>query len=598
MNDQPNSANETPDFGQFSKNLTQIAEKSQRIVQDFLSKQAGDGNSGLAVPSYIGAAFLEMTTQVMANPTKLFEAQMELWQDYLELWQHATSRAMGVETKPVVQPEATDRRFEHPEWDDNQLFAFIKQSYLLTARWTQSLVSRTGDLDEDSVRKIDFYTRQFVNAIAPNNFVLTNPEVLQATIESGGENLVRGLQNLLNDLESGKGRLQILQTDPEAFKIGENIASTPGKVVYQNDLMQLIQYAPTTEKVYKRPLLIIPPWINKYYILDLREKNSFVRWALDKGHTVFMISWVNPDETHADKTFEDYMYEGPLAALDAIEKATSEKKFNVTGYCIGGTLLASTLAYLGAKNDRRVHSASFLTTMVDFADPGELAVFIDEEQLADLEEKMEKRGYLEAHEMAATFNLLRENDLIWSFVINNYLLGKDPFPFDLLFWNADSTRMPARMHSFYLRHMYLENRLSTPGGITLGGVSIDLRKIQLPTYMLACREDHIAPWKSAYAATQLYGGPIRFVLSASGHVAGVVNPPAKNKYNFWTAEENPESAEAWLATAVATDGSWWKDWAKWMTGQGGKKVEARVPGKGALQPIEDAPGSYAKINSA
>ncbi len=598
MNDQPNSASETPDFAQFSKNLTQIAEKSQRIVQDFLSKQAGNGDGGLAVPPNIGAAFLEMTAQMMANPTKLFEAQMELWQDYLELWQHATSRAMGVEAEPVIHPEDTDRRFEHSEWDDNQLFAFIKQSYLLTARWTQSLVSRTEDLDEDSMRKIDFYTRQFVNAIAPSNFVLTNPEVLQATLESGGENLVRGLQNLLDDLESSKGRLQILQTDPEAFKVGENIATTPGKVVCQNDLMQLIQYAPTTEKVHKRPLLIIPPWINKYYILDLREKNSFVRWALDKGHTVFMISWVNPDETHADKTFEDYMYEGPLAAIDAIEKATGEKQLNVTGYSIGGTLLASTLAYLEVKNDRRVHSASFLTTMVDFEDPGELAVFIDEAQIAELEEKMDKRGYLEAHEMASTFNMLRENDLIWSFVINNYLLGKDPFPFDLLFWNGDSTRMPARMHSFYLRHMYLENRLSKPGGITLGGVPIDLRKIQIPTYMLACREDHIAPWKSAYAATQLYGGPTRFVLSASGHVAGVVNPPAKKKYNFWTADTCPESAEAWLATATATDGSWWKDWAKWMTGQGGKKVEARVPGKGALKPIEDAPGSYAKINLA
>ncbi|MGB1548212.1 MAG: PHA/PHB synthase family protein, partial [Alphaproteobacteria bacterium] len=409
------------------------------------------------------------------------------------------------------------------------------------------------------------------------------------------ENLVRGLQNLLEDLESSKGQLQIMQTDPDAFKLGENIAATPGKVVYQDDLMQLIQYEPTTKQAYQRPLLIIPPWINKYYILDLREKNSFVRWALDKGHTVFMISWVNPDERYAGKAFEDYMYEGPLAAIDAIGKATGEKQVNVVGYCIGGTLLASTLAHLAAKKDHRVHSATFLTTMVDFEEPGELAVFIDEEQLADLEAKMAKRGYLEGSEMAKTFNMLRENDLIWSFVINNYLLGKEPFPFDLLYWNSDATRMPFKMHSFYLRNMYLENRLSKPGGITLGGTPIDLRKIKIPTYLLACREDHIAPWQSVYAATQLYGGPNRFVLSASGHVAGVVNPPDKKKYSFWTAEENPETAEAWLAEASATEGSWWTDWAKWIASQGGKKVEARLPGKGGLKAIEDAPGSYVKV---
>ncbi|MCE2509872.1 MAG: class I poly(R)-hydroxyalkanoic acid synthase [Alphaproteobacteria bacterium] len=598
MNDQLNSTPESQDFGQFTKNLTQIAEKSQRIVQDFLSKQAEQSDGAMGMPTNVGTAFLEMTKEMMANPVKVFEAQMELWQGYLELWQHATNRAMGIEAAPVIEPEDSDRRFEHPEWDNNPMFAYIKQSYLLTSRWMQSLPSKAENLDPDDARKVDFYTRQFVNAIAPSNFVLTNPEVLQATIESRGENLVRGLQNLLEDLESGKGHLQILQTDPDAFKLGKNIASTPGKVVYQSDLMQLIQYEPTTKQVYKRPLLIIPPWINKYYILDLREKNSFVRWALEKGHTVFMISWVNPDERYADKSFEDYMYEGPLAALDAIEKATGEKQANVVGYCIGGTLLASTLAYLAANNDRRVHSATFLTTMVDFEEPGELAVFIDEEQLAELEEKMDNRGYLEGREMATTFNMMRENDLIWSFVVNNYLLGKDPFPFDLLFWNSDSTRMPAKMHSFYLRHMYLENRLSKPKGITLGSTPIDLRKVKVPTYLLACREDHIAPWKSVYAATQLYGGTNRFVLSASGHVAGVVNPPAKNKYGFWTSDTNPGTPEAWLAGAEQKEGSWWQDWAKWIAGQGGSKVEARLPGKGGLKPIEAAPGSYVKVSSS
>jgi len=597
MNDQPNSTKETQDFGQLSENLTQIAEKSQQIVQDFLSKQTAEGENGVPLPANLGAAFLEMTQHMMANPAKMFEAQMELWQGYMALWQRTANQAMGVETPPVIKEQEGDRRFKDASWDDNQLFAYIKQSYLLTARWTQSLTSKVDTMDEGTARMVDFYTRQFVDAIAPSNFALTNPEVLRETIESKGENLVRGLQNLLGDLEKSKGQLRVMQTDPDAFKLGETIATTKGKVIYQNDLMQLLQFSPTTEKVYQRPLLMIPPWINKYYILDLRDKNSFVRWALDQGHTVFIISWVNPDEKLAEKSFEDYMHDGPLAALDAIQKTTGEDEINVLGYRIGGTLLATTLAYLKAKKDTRVHSASFLTTMVDFEDAGELSVFIDEAQLADLEQKMEKRGYLEGHEMATTFNMLRANDLIWSFVINNYLMGKDPFPFDLLYWNSDSTRMPAAMHSFYLRCMYLENKLVKPGGITFDGVPIDLRKIDVPAYVLACREDHIAPWKSTYAATQLYKGPVRYVLSASGHVAGVVNPPDKKKYNFWTAEKNPKTPEAWLESATSTDGSWWTDWGKWMAKQGGKKVAGRDPGKGGLKAIEAAPGSYVKTRN-
>ncbi|PCJ58057.1 MAG: class I poly(R)-hydroxyalkanoic acid synthase [Rhodospirillaceae bacterium] len=595
MNDQPNSTTETKDFDKFSKNLTKIAEKSQKIVQNFLTQQMAEDKKGSSLPPALGAAFLEMTQQMMTNPEKAFAAQMKLWQDHLALWQHTANHAMGTKSPPVIQPQAGDRRFKDPEWDDNPLFSYIKQSYLLMAGWMQSHTENLENMDEGTVRMVDFYTRQFVDAIAPSNFALTNPEVLRATAESGGENLVNGLQNLLNDLERGEGQLRITQTDPEAFKLGETIATTKGEVIYQNDLMQLLQFTPTTENVYKRPLLMIPPWINKYYILDLSEKNSFVRWALDQGHTVFIISWVNPDATLAKKTFEDYMHEGPLAALDAIQKATGEDAINVLGYCIGGTLLATTLAYLAVKKDTRVHSATFLTAMVDFEDAGELSVFIDEAQLADLEQKMEKRGYLEGHEMAAIFNRLRANDLIWSFVVNNYLLGKDPFPFDLLFWNSDSTRMPAAMHSFYLRRMYLENKLIEPGGLTFDGVPIDLRKIEVPTYILACREDHIAPWKSTYAATQLYRGPVRFVLSASGHVAGVVNPPKKKKYNFWTADKNPNSPDAWLENAAATDGSWWTDWGKWLAKKGGKKVPARKVGSGALKAIEPAPGSYAKV---
>jgi polyhydroxyalkanoate synthase len=385
-------------------------------------------------------------------------------------------------------------------------------------------------------------------------------------------------------------------TDMAAFKIGENIAVTPGKVVYQNDLMQLIQYAPSTETVKRRPLLIIPPWINKFYILDLRPKNSFIKWAVDQGHTVFVVSWVNPDERLAQKSFTDYMFEGPLAAFDAMEKATGEREVNVIGYCLGGTLLASTLAYMTAKGDDRVKSATYFVTMVDFAEAGELSVFIDEEQLAALEERMRTTGYLEGRDMATTFNMLRANDLIWSFVVNNYLLGKDPFPFDLLYWNSDSTRMPAAMHSFYLRNMYQENRLAQPGGITLDGVPIDLTKVKVPSFLLSTREDHIAPWKSTYAAMHLYRGPVKFTLSASGHIAGVVNPPG-SKYGHWENSRKPKSPEKWLETATLVNDSWWPSWEKWIAKYAGGQVPARQPGDGKLKPIEDAPGSYVTVRS-
>ena len=497
-----------PDPAELSRQIAEIAEKSQRLVADFLSRQNGEGGFGMANPMAVGAAFFEMTARMMSDPSRLVQAQLSFWNDYMTLWQRTAQRFLGGEAEPVIEAGAEDRRFRDQAWNDNALFDYIKQSYLLTARCLQGAVKDVAGLDKRTARKVDFYTRQFVDAIAPSNFVMTNPEVLRATIESRGENLLNGLKNLLDDLERGKGRLAITMTDMAAFKIGENVATTPGKVVYQNDLIQLLQYAPTTETVKRRPLLIIPPWINKFYILDLRPRNSFIRWAVEQGHTVFVISWVNPDERLAEKSFEDYMREGPLAALDAIEQATSEREANVIGYCLGGTLLAATLAYMTAKRDRRIKSATYFVTMVDFAEAGELSVFIDEEQLHALEERMEKKGYLEARDMHTTFNMLRANDLIWSFVVNNYLLGKQPFPFDLLYWNADSTRMPAAMHSFYLRKMYQENLLSQPGGITLGGVPIDLRKIKTPAFLLSTREDHIAPWRSTYAATQLgwYGG--------------------------------------------------------------------------------------------
>ena len=582
-----------PDPVVWSRNMAELAERSQRLVQEFLTRQGGDGSGGSLDPLNIAGAFFEMTHRLMTDPMRLVQAQLSLWQDYMSLWQTTATRFLtGSPAQPVAAPDPGDRRFRDAAWSENALFDYIKQSYLLTARWMQSTVRQVEGMDDKTAKKVDFYTRQFVDAIAPSNFVLTNPEVLRATIESGGENLLHGLKHVLEDLERGKGRLMIKMTDLDAFEVGRNIAVTPGKVIYQNDLLQLLQYEPTTEKVHRRPLLIMPPWINKYYILDLQPKNSFVRWAVAQGHTVFVVSWVNPGEELARKSFDDYMLEGPLACLDAMAKATGERDANVIGYCLGGTLLAATLAYMAAKGDDRFASATFLASMVDFTEAGELGIFIDEEQLAVLEDRMRQHGYLEGSDMATTFNMLRANDLIWSFVVNNYLLGKEPFPFDLLYWNSDSTRMPAAMHSFYLRNMYQENRLVRPGGITLAGVPIDLTKVKIPAFFLSTKEDHIAPWKSTYAATQIFRGPCKFVLSASGHIAGVVNPPPKTKYGHWENDNLPPNPDSWLEDAIYYPDSWWPVWEEWIRQYAGEMVPARLPGDGKVKPIEDAPGSY------
>ncbi len=465
------------DPAQLGRSMADIAERSQRIVNDWLKRQSQEAHS--PDPMNIGVAFLEMTGKLMTNPARLMQAQIEFWQDYMTLWQNTARRMWGASNDPVIQADPKDKRFKDEAWKENEVFDFIKQSYLLSARYVQDVVGHAEGLDRKTAQKVDFYSRQFIDAMSPSNFLLTNPEVLRKTAETGGENLIRGLNNLLGDLERGRGKLAIKMTDMEAFKLGENIAVSPGKVVYENALMQLIQYEPATPTVLARPLLILPPWINKFYILDLRPKNSFVRWAVSQGHTVFMVSWVNPDETLAEMGFDDYMHKGVLEALDAIEQATGMREVNAVGYCLGGTLLATTLAWMKAKGDDRIKTATFFVTMLDFAEAGELSVFIDEEQLKDLEERMERHGYLEGAEMSQTFNLLRANDLIWSFVVNNYLLGNEPFQFDLLYWNSDSTRMPARMHSFYLRRMYQQNKLIEPGGITLDGVAIDLGTVDV-----------------------------------------------------------------------------------------------------------------------
>jgi len=563
-------------------------------MRRFAASQADATRMGMGDTSTLGFDFVDLMTKMMSDPTPVANAQIDLFNDSVALWQKAAERMWMI--RPSEPERPNDKRFKHPDWSENAVFNYVKESYLVAAKSILSAVRDVKGMDETSARKVDFYTRQFVDAISPTNFVATNPEVLKATLDTGGQNLLRGLENLLSDLSRGDGRLSITMTDMKAFRLGENIATTPGKIVFQNNLMQLIQYAPTTTDVRKRPLLIIPPWINKFYVLDLQPKNSLIKWAVDQGHTVFVISWVNPDEKLAEKGFEDYMLEGPVAALDAIQRATGEPQVNAVGYCLGGTLLASTAAYLAANDDGRIASATYFVTLVDFSEVGDMAVFIDKEQLASLERRMRERGYLDAQDMSASFNMLRANDLIWSFVVNNYLLGKQQLPFDLLFWNSDSTRMPAAMHSFYLRKMYLENRLAEPGGITLAGTPIDLSRINIPSFILATREDHIAPWKSTYAATRLYSGPIKFVLSASGHMAGVISAPG-SKYGHWTNDDLPAGADQWLAGATSHQGSWWPVWDSWVTRLDDVRVPAREPGGGNLPVIEDAPGSYVRVRA-
>jgi len=588
----------TFDSAELASTYTDIAQRSSQLISEFMKRQAASRGQLFGDELGIAKAFYEMMGKLAADPTKFAEMQFKLWQDYMSLWQHSVQRILGNEAQPVIEPAKGDRRFRHDDWQQNFLYDYIKQSYLIAAKHLHQTVGGVQGLDDQTAAKVDFYTRQYIDALSPSNFLMTNPEVLRETVNSGGRNLVKGLNNLLDDLERGDGRqLRVRMTDPDAFRVGGNLAITPGKVVYQNELMQLIQYAPLTREVFRRPLLIVPPWINKFYILDMREKNSFVRWATAQGHTVFMVSWVNPDATFAQKTFDNYLLAGPLAALDAIEKATGEREVNAIGFCLGGTLLASALGYMAAVKDDRSRSATFMGTMIDFAEPGELEVFVDEQQVANLEKKMLARGYLEGAEMANTFNMLRANDLIWSFVVNNYLLGKDPFPFDLLYWNSDSTRMPAAMHSFYLRNMYLNNLLSKSAGIELNNVAIDLSKVKTPAYFISTIEDHIAPWKSTYTGARLFAGNVRFVLGGSGHIAGTINPPAANKYGYWTNAMFADTPQAWLDHATQHPGSWWNDWAQWIASYDSGKVAAREPGVGELKAIEDAPGSYVMVKT-
>jgi polyhydroxyalkanoate synthase len=578
--------------------LHEVAERSAKLLGDFAKKDHSSSVSAAAADELgIAKAYMDLYSKMLSNPAGLAAFSTNLMLDHMQLWQSSWMKLMGMQAAPVAAPAKGDGRFKDDDWSSNFLFDYMKQSYLIAARHIQHAVASVDGLSPESEKKVAFFTRQYVDALSPSNFALTNPQVLRETLASGGQNLLKGLNNLLADMEKGGGNLHISMTDEKAFQLGKNVATTPGKVIFQTELMQLIQFEPTTGNAYRTPLVIVPPWINKYYILDLRPANSFIKWALDQGHTVFVVSWVNPDARLAQMGFEDYMKQGPLAALEAVEKATGERQVNFIGYCLGGTLLGATLGFLVEKGQiDRVRSATFFVSLLDFSAPGELGVFIDEAQVENLEKKMNERGYLEGSEMALTFNLLRSNDLVWSFVINNYLMGKDPFPFDLLYWNSDSTRMPARMHSFYLRNMYLKNLLGVPGGITLEGVPIDLSKVALPSYFISTAEDHIAPWKTTYKGSSYLGGDVRFVLGGSGHIAGIVNPPAAKKYQYWTNDAHPDSPEEWFKTATQHPGSWWEDWQAWMDKQNaGEKIPARAPGDGELKPLEDGPGSYVML---
>jgi poly[(R)-3-hydroxyalkanoate] polymerase subunit PhaC len=588
-------------FETFSKALLEASTRSQDLLADVIPDMTSQAETPDPDPFGLAPDFADVFGKIASNPEHILKAQQSLWHGYSALWSNAIARAAGKPSEDAIQPAPGDRRWKDEDWSKNLAFDLIKQSYLLSANWLNDLVDNAEGVDPKTRKKVSFFTRQMTDAFAPTNFAMTNPEVLRATVESKGENLKKGMENFARDLKRGQGTLKITQTDTEAFEIGSNIATAPGKVVYENEIMQLLQFSPSTETIYSRPLVIFPPWINKYYILDLRPEQSMIRWLVAKGYTVFLVSWVNPDKSLKDKTFEDYMRDGIFAALTAIEKATGEKKINTVGYCIGGTLLSATLAYMADQKDTRIASATFFAAQADFEEAGDLQVFCDEAGLAAVEKRMDEAdGVLDGANMAETFNMLRSNDLIWSNVISNYMLGKSPRAFDLLFWNADSIRMPKALHLEYLHTFYRKNAYAK-GEMVLGGVRLDPGKVNIPIYVQSSRDDHIAPYRSVYRGARLYGsaasGKVRFMMSGSGHIAGVINPPVAKKYQHWTNTALPETVEAWIDGASEHKGSWWPDWHQWLKTKSGKKVPARIPGDGQLAVIEEAPGRYVKVKS-
>jgi polyhydroxyalkanoate synthase len=580
----------------FALNLARVVEQAGKAASAWAEpRERGEVRDSVAEPmADMVKTFSKLTEYWLADPKRALEAQTRLFAGYMNVWASAIHRVGGVEDDAAgIKPERGDKRFQDPEWGKNAFFDFLKQAYLVTSRWASDLVEHAEGLDEHTRHKAGFYVKQVSNAISPSNFILTNPELFRETVSSHGENLVRGMKMFAEDIAAGKGDLKLRQADYSKFEIGRNIAVTPGKVVGRSDVAEIIQYSPATETVLKRPLLICPPWINKFYILDLNPEKSFIRWAVEQGHTVFVISWINPDERHGTKNWEAYIREGLQYGLDVVEQATGERGVNAIGYCVGGTLLAAALALLAQEGDDRVKSVTFFTTQVDFTYAGDLKVFVDEEQIAALEIAMRGKGFLDGTKMATAFNMLRSGDLIWPYVVNNYMRGKEPLPFDLLYWNADSTRMAAANHSFYLRNCYLENNLSR-GQMELAGHTVSLSDITIPVYNLASKEDHIAPARSVFLGCQYFGGEVDYVMAGSGHIAGVVNPPALGKYQHWTGGKPVGRFEDWIAAATENPGSWWPHWQRWIEAKDGTRVPPRIPGK-TMETLGDAPGDYVKV---
>ncbi|QRI64941.1 class I poly(R)-hydroxyalkanoic acid synthase [Shinella sp. PSBB067] len=578
-------------------NLARTVEQLGKAASAWLApRETGEKVDTVAEPMVDMVKTLSRVSEYwLADPRRTLEAQTMLLGSYFNIWSRTLSKLGGNEVEDAPDPHGKDKRFSDEDWVKNPFFDFLRQVYFVTSDWAEKLVADAEGLDEHTRHKAAFYVKQIASAISPSNFITTNPQLYRETVATNGANLVRGMKMLAEDIAAGRGDLKLRQTDTSKFAIGENMALTPGKVLAQSDVCQVIQYDATTDKVLKRPLLICPPWINKFYILDLNPTKSFIKWAVDQGHTVFVISWVNPDERHADKGWEAYAREGVGFALDTIKQATGEDEVNATGYCVGGTLLAATLALHAREGDRRIRTATLFTTQVDFTFAGDLKVFADEDQIDAIERGMKATGYLDGSKMATAFNMLRASELIWPYFVNNYLKGQEPMPFDLLYWNSDSTRMPAANHSFYLRNCYLNNTLSK-GEMVLAGEKVSLKDVKIPIYNLATREDHIAPAKSVFVGSKYFGGKVTYVMAGSGHIAGVVNPPDKMKYQFWTGGPVKGEFEDWVKKAEETPGSWWPHWHEWIKAEDDRMVPARKTG-GTMNSIEEAPGSYVRVRA-
>jgi polyhydroxyalkanoate synthase subunit PhaC len=582
---------------QLSANLAKAAATVQTAIAGAAARQLGEGAALDPDPFHVAPAVGEVMGSLASHPDKLMRAQADLFERYVDLWRVSAARAAGEDAPPAATPPKGDKRFKDPEWTENPVFDVMKQSYLVTSNWLNDLVASAEGVDPLAKRRVTFFTKLLTDAFSPSNFLHSNPAALKALMATGGESLVKGAERFAEDLARGGGKLAISQTDYERFKVGENVATAPGKVVFQNDLFQLLQFSPTTEEVREVPLLIFPPWINKYYILDLKPENSMIRWLTGQGFTVFLTSWINPGPELATKTLENYVFEGAYTAVAQVLRQSGATRVNTVGYCIGGTMLACALAHMAARGLEVVSSATFFAAQQDFAEAGDLLLFVSDDWLGDLEKRMDAAaGVLPSAAMADTFNMLRANDLIWSFFVNNYLLGKEPAAFDLLFWNSDQTRMPKSLHLGYLRQFYQSNLLAK-GELRLGGVQLDMKAVKTPVYVQSSREDHIAPLRSVYRGARLFGGPVRFTLAGSGHIAGVINPPAANKYQHWTNPALPDTVDAWLAGAQEHKGSWWPDWAAWLNERSGPMVPARDPAAGPLPALEDAPGRYVKVRS-